>query len=263
MASRLFPDQAAALASFRTSLSIGVIGTYLSGVTALADDTYLWGKLTAAEADASRRLRVLFGPTEIIPDDALQSEVDALVAAGTPFLQEGAYDYDPGEFGLGTFPMVNVLQRPLIAVRSIKLSYPGQMPGLTAWEFPSDWIRLNRKYGQISLVPTATGYQPAPVAMFTLSTLTSGGMVAPCVIQVRYLAGLADPANDYPDLIDTVKKMAILRVLEDAMLPQSGSISADGLSQTTTIDMDKFHDSIEDKLNALREAIHGVRMIVL
>ena len=58
-------------------------------------DETIWENLVAAEADASHRLRVLFQPTKIIPDHAEQSEIDELVAAGTPYLLESAYDFDP------------------------------------------------------------------------------------------------------------------------------------------------------------------------
>ena len=65
-------------------------------------------------------------------------------------------------------------------------------------------------------------------------------------------------------------KKAVLKILEDSFLPQSGSISADGLSQSLSVDMEKYHDMIDRTLNGgkgsnggLMTAIHGVRIGVL
>jgi len=70
--------------------------------------------------------------------------------------------------------------------------------------------------------------------------------------------------------LDAVLKKAALKILEDAFLPQSGSISADGLSQSMSVDMDKYHDAIDRILNGgkgsnggLMTAIHGVRFGVM
>ena len=91
----------------------------------------------------------------------------------------------------------------------------------------------------------------------------AGGRVIPAMIRVRYVAGLKNVARDFPDLVDVVKKMAILRILQTAFLPQSGTISADGLSQSTSLDIQKWHDGVDDALDVLMQAIHGPRMTVL
>jgi hypothetical protein len=62
----------------------------------------------------------------------------------------------------------------------------------------------------------------------------------------------------------------VLKVIDDGFLPQSGSISADGLSQSLSVDMDKYHDAIGRTLNGgkgsnggLMTAIHGIRVGVV
>ena len=60
-----------------------------------------------------------------------------------------------------------------------------------------------------------------------------------------------------------VKRMASLKLLKTAFLPQSGSISADGLSQSSSVDVSKWQDEIDHDLGALRNAIHGIRFAVL
>jgi hypothetical protein len=58
--------------------------------------------------------------------------------------------------------------------------------------------------------------------------------------------------------------------VEDAFVPQSGSISADGLSQSLSVDVSKYHDAVDAILNGppnsnggLMTRIHGIRMGVI
>ena len=83
------------------------------------------------------------------------------------------------------------------------------------------------------------------------------------MIRLRYRASLKNAAKDYPDLVDIVRKMAVLRILHDAYLPQSGSISADGLSQSTSLQMAAFQGEIDSALDHLAQSIHGVSMVIL
>lgn len=220
---------------------------------------YLTSKLIAAEADASRQLRVYFSPTVIIPDDALQAEIDSLEAAGTRYAQEAAYDYDAHFFTGERWGYIVTQQKPIVSVQSIKFAYPS--PTNQIFEIPASWIRLDKKYGHIRLVPATQSFS-APLSAFIMQAL-GGGRTVPFMIHVRYTAGLNNAAKDYPDLLDLVKKMATMRIMQDAFLPQSGSISSDGLSQSISVDLQKWHDGIEDKLDALRDEIHGPRVAFL
>ncbi|MNP11944.1 hypothetical protein D3C76_1041570 [compost metagenome] len=103
-------------------------------------------------------------------------------------------------------------------------------------------------------------------------TLMAGvaGRIIPSMVEVEYTAGLTDVANTYPELLDCIKKKAVLKVVADAYLPQSGSISADGLSQSLSVDMDKYHDAIDHIINGpaganggLMSKIHGIRVMVM
>lgn len=252
----LFPNKTTAAAELRADLALGAGA--LIDLSSCTDDA-LYAKLLAAEADASKQLRVYLEPTVIIPEEAPQSEIDALEEANTRYAQEAAYDYDPDFFGADKWGFVVTKSRPIISVESMKFSYPA--PTRQIWEIPHEWIRLDRKYGHIRLVPQAMSVS-VPVAGFIMNAL-GGGRSIPFMIQIRYTAGLKNAAADYPELIDTIKKMAVLRLLQSAFLPQSGSISVDGMSQSKSIDLEKWHDGIQDKLDALRDQIHGVRTIVV
>jgi hypothetical protein len=100
--------------------------------------------------------------------------------------------------------------------------------------------------------------------MFNLSA----GRTIPSMVHLTYTAGLTDVSTKYPELIDAIKKKAVLKIIGDAFFPQSGSISADGLSESMSVDIDKYAASIDQILNGssgsnggLMAAIHGVRMM--
>lgn len=63
--------------------------------------------------------------------------------------------------------------------------------------------------------------------------------------------------------MDLIQKMAVLRIIEDAFVPQSGSISADGLSRSFSADAAKFAARVDDQLDALRQSLHGIRCMVM
>ena len=253
----VFPSRVQALDVFRRDNLMVAAQTYMAGVE--FSDDYLFDKLRAAESYVQHAIRCYLAPTVIIPDDAPQSEVDALEAAGTRFAQEAAYDYDPEFFQGERWGYLVTKQRPLISVQSIKFAYPA--PGSQVFEIPHEWIRLDRLYGHIRLVPASMAFS-APLSAYIMQAL-GGGRTVPFMIQVRYTAGIKDINSEYPELVTAIKRMAVLNVLKDSFTPQSGSISADGLSQSISADMDKYHDSIDKTLDVVRDAIHGIRMTVV
>lgn len=246
-----------AIVSLRQDRLILVLETYAPG-GAFADD-YLWQKLRAAEADAERQLRVFFSPVEIIPMGSAE-DTAALDAAGTRWIEEPGYDFDPDLFQGETWGLLETRQRPIVRIDSIQFSWPA--PGMgTLYTVPSAWIRADKKYGRINLVPTQN-IMTLPLNAFILQAM-GGGRSVPLMLQVRYCAGLQHAARDYPDLVDVVLKMAALSVLADLFLPQSGSISADGLSQSQSLDLEKYRESLAARLETLRQAFHGVRHLVI
>lgn len=252
----LFVDDAAAVASLRADFALSA-GELVD--VANYPDAKLYSKLLAAEAEASRQLRVFLEPTVVIPDSAPQPEIDALEAAGTKYHQESDYEYPHRFFDGNRWGMIELGWAPAISVESISLSYPAT--DTTFFEIPSEWIRLDRKAGHVRLVPArvSTSLIMSPMIMSAIAA----GRDIPAMIQVRYTSGLKNATVDYPDLVDTINKMAMLRVLQSSFLPSSGSISGDGLSQSNSVNLQEWHDGISDKLDDLRDAIHGIRCTVL
>lgn len=249
-------DKTAIVAELRANRLLLAGGSYFNAA-ALTDD-YLYRKLLAAESDAARRLRVLFEPTTIF---AGEPSADEILAVGTsPWLEEAAYDYEPALWNPEDWGYM-VLRNPLVSsIASIEFVYPSPVSGI--FKIPDNWIRLDKKAGHVRFVPAGSSMSIGAFGSMILSMM-SGGRNVPQMIKVRYIAGMANAARDYPDLIDLINKMAVLRIIEDTFVPQSGSISADGLSQSFSADVDKFKDALDKKLEALRDAIHGVRCMVM
>lgn len=268
--SALFPDRDLALTSFRADMALGGAGYFPPA--ALTDDL-LWGKLLAAEAEAERLLNVFFSAVEVIPDNAPQSEIDALDAAGTRYVQEAAFDFEQAMFLPNEFGMLQLGHRPVQAVHSVIIKIPS--PFLASLVVPNDWIRLTKKYGAVRFYPTSTA------SVSVLGSMGIGfmsGGTYPNVIEIRYISGLKNAAGlvsssaaaIWPDLIEVVKKMAILNMLNASFPSSSESISADGLSQSKSVDTDKWQGIVDVLLfgskgshGGLYTSIHGVTMGVM
>lgn len=218
---------------------------------------YLWRKVLAAEADIEKRLRVFLEPVEVLPENAKQAELDAL--GDTRYHLEGGYDYDPGIFEGNRWGFMTPRERPILAVRSIQLVHP--TPEMKIFTIPPEWIRTEGRYGQINLIPN-TAASSVPLNAYILSVL-GGGRNIPHMIEIRYQAGLRDVEGEYPHLVDAIKKEAVVKVIKDRFFPASQSISADGLSESQSIDISKYEEYITDTVNQVRDEIHGPRAFVI
>lgn len=246
--SALFPERLSAVASLQSQLS---------GMGYDVSEADAWASIKAAEADAQRKLRVFLKPTYVLPFPVPATDL-AAVPEGTPWVEEPGYDYEPDLFQGEGWGYLVTRHKPIISVDYVQFAYP--QPLNSVWNLPLEWLRLDKKYGHIRIVPAGTSYS-APFSAWMMQVL-GGGRNIPQMIRVRYKAGLENAALQYPDLVDAVKKMAILRLVETAMPGTSESISADGLSQSKSLDLNQYRDAIKTKLDAVSEAIHGVKMMV-
>lgn len=259
----IFSDLNAAVQSILrdrlTQVAIGGLGD------SELDPDYVTEKLQAAEADCERQLKVFFEPVKVIPDDADDAEIQALEAAGTRYVQDAAFDFEAGMFYPDEYGFLPLGHRPIISVDSVLIAAP--TPFMQAFTVPPDWLRLDRRAGHVRFVPTMTAVG-LPVSVMGMGVWASGSY--PNAIKIHYTAGLKNAARDYPDLLDVVKRMAVLRIIEDLYLPSSGSISADGLSQSESVNVDAYRDSIDRALfgpkgsnGGLYTAIHGLTFGVI
>lgn len=226
-------------------------------------DDYLWDKIRAAESELSHTLRVPFVPTRFFPRQPTPEQIEAL--DGMAWEVEVGSDYDPNMWLGDKWGFIVTRQRPIIAIDDMTFRYPG---GLGIMNVPEQWITYDARYGHVRIVPTVSAAFTGLVGMTLMAGVS--GRVIPSMVEVEYTAGLTDVANTYPELLDCIKKKAVLKVVADAYLPQSGSISADGLSQSLSVDMDKYHDMIDHIINGpegsnggLMSKIHGIRVMVM
>lgn len=251
----LFADKTQVVTELRADRLLLAGRSYFSAST-LSED-YIYGKLLAAEAEISRRLRVLLEPTIVFAGPPTSEEIAAAGAA--PWIEEPAYDFDPDMYTGDRWSLIPTRQRPIIAVQSFAFVYP--TPITSRFNVPQEWLRIDKKYGQIRVVPSGVAAS-SPVALYLMQSM-GGGRGVPQMIHIRYTAGLVNAGRDYPDLIDLIKKLATLKIMEDAFVPQSGSISADGLSQSSSMDLSKYHDAVDAKIEVLRQSLNGIRMMVM
>lgn len=245
------------VASFRNDRLASVKTTYFPD--AVWSDAYLLQQLQAAESDISRRLKVKLEPTAVFPYPPSEEEIAAL--DGKPYLDEPGYDYDPEFFRAERWGYIITRQRPIISVEEVRLAYPS--PSQTVYKIPDDWLRLDRKYGQIRMVPASSAFV-APLGAFIMQAL-GGGHTIPSMIQLKYTAGLEDAKTKWPDLIDVIMRAAVLKMIKGGFFPGSESISSDGLTQSRTVKTEDFDEEIEHALfgpkgsnGGLWTAIHGM-----
>jgi hypothetical protein len=222
-------------------------------------EAQILAKIQAAETDIARRLRIYLVPTMVFPSGT-DPDVIETQRGDLPYAVEPAYDMTPQTFSAGRWGFLPLRSRPVSAVHDVTLAYPG--PAATVWRIPTEWVRLDPHYGHIQFVPTGAMALAGPLSGYLMSAMMNTYSI-PQMIRVRYTSGLVDAENDYPDLVDLIKKAAVLRLIQDFFLPSSGSISADGLSQSVSVDMGSYKDQIADGVKHLSEAIHGIRVAFL
>lgn len=247
----------------RTDNLILMAQNFFPGFT-MSDD-FIWNSVQAAESQIARDLRVPLVPTQFFANPPTSDQI-AAVPPGMPYAVDPAYDYDPDFFTGEKWGFLVLRKKPLISVSLIRFVYPA--PTIGFYDIPADWLRIDRQYAHIRFVPASSPFV-APLNAFILQAL-GGGRSIPFAIECTYIAGLTDAWSTYPELIDAIKKQAVLKIIEDGFLPQSGSISADGLSQSVSIDMEKYRSTINTILNGppgsnggLMTAIHGIRTSAL
>ncbi len=260
--SALFHNRIVAIAKMRRDRLVMAASGALPTVE--VSDDYIWDKLMAAESELAHELRVPLAPTTFFPVEPTADEIAAL--NGKPWAIDPGYDYEPKAFQYGDqWGMIKMRQKPLISVSRVRFAYPG---GATAhYDLPLDWLRMDKKYGMVQFVPSSTAFA-APLNAFVMQAIGHGRTI-PMAVQFTYVAGLENVQQKFPDLLDVAMTKASLKVIEDSFLPQSGSISADGLSQSISNDMEKYHDTIDRIINGgkgnggLMAAIHGIRLQVM
>lgn len=216
-------------------------------------DSYLEDKVRQAEDQLARDLGILFQKTVIKCEPQSGDAFD---------LEEPAYDYD-SDFFLGErWGWLRVRRYPVRSVERMVFAFPNIESKV--FTVPASWIRLDKLFGVIRLVPAQAAIY-APMTAYLLS-LMGGGRDVPQAIFVDYTAGFDGP-NEIKlhdqDILELIKRLAVLEIAADGLLPSSFASSGDGISQSFSWDLKTYREDTRKKESHLRDRIKGVRLAVV
>lgn len=242
------------IASLRAGRLAAMCGSLKVGKVS---DDYLWEAMQDSEAAMERDLGIFLSPTEVFPVRG-PTEAELAELQGRPFVVEAGYDTPPGFFSVQHWGSVQLRRSPVIKVISAKIVYPSQASPV--FTIPNQWLLLDRNVLQV--VPGPTGNDAVPLGVFAAQAM-SGGYSVPQMLQVRYQAGLTPEHPLYRNVRDLTLRGAVLRILKNSFIPQSSSISGDGLSQSRSMDVDKFEENLMAEVHALADRLKGPVWAVL
>lgn len=232
-------------------------------------DDFLWEKILVAESETQRDLRVPLVLTQFFGVPPTPDQLAAGIYRGVPIPpgikigEDPAQTYDPDFFQGEKWGFLTLRFKPVLKVQLLQFTYPAPTTGF--FDFPLDWIRLDQKYGQLQLIPASSTFI-APLNAFLLQAI-GGGRTIPFAFNIMYQAGIVDVRREYPQIIDVIKRRAVLKIIEDGFIPTSASISGDGLSQSLSVSMEQYRDTIQttlfgpkDREGGLVTAIHGIKL---
>lgn len=226
----------------------------------LPSDDELWFKLLAEETALEQRLRVFFEPRLIYSRGRPPPDLADQVAAGVRTVVEPGYDFTPDFWSGESWGLLNLRHTPVLSVEEVSFSYPH--PSDSLYSVPLDWIRFESKVGRMNIVPTTNGAVSFPANSFILSSL-GGGRTIPLMVQIRYRAGIENIRTERPDIVDAIRRLTVLSILDDQFPPMSGSSSIDGLSQSLSVDTAKYRDLTDARIDRLASSLRGIMVMVL
>jgi len=209
------------------------------------DDGNITAELAAAEDFYERELQIRFRPTRVFSDvwgrqnGAFPSQSLLLLPDDyDPIndIDEPAYNYDQDFWDYGRWGELNLNWRPLRDVSQLVFAFPGTMP---LYSPPRHWMRLDRKFGKLQLVPSSGQAIMAVFNQFLLSRV-SGTRGLPQSIFIDYEVGFTpeELCAHHKDLLKALRLRTILSlggVLTTIASPKgatSASLGMDGLSRS-------------------------------
>lgn len=156
-------------------------------------------------------------------------------------MTEDPYDFYASQYS--SFGFLVLRRRPVQSVERVRLMYSAQNHIIT---YPASWIRVDRKMGRLSIVPTpGTGLEGLVMINGSYWLPTMAGLwlkdMMPQLIAVDYTVGLSDSeiaGAHYKEHAHHITRLALRECLvELSDVYKAGmaseSVSEDGLSETT------------------------------
>lgn len=202
----------------------------------LMDDEDIIGYLESAVAEVERKLGIFLKPTVISCNGSSRGLVE-----GVDFdVEEAPYDYDAKAWW--NYGFLQLRERPLVSVEEFKLVLPNNQVIMDFMERP-DWVKLNRKNGQLQIVPYAGDPSLFNMAGGTLAgyPFISGAIAGniPQMLYVSYTAGYAvgKLPKDVRAIVAKVAAIDLLGVAGDAVMVGISSMSTgiDGLNESVSL----------------------------
>lgn len=217
------------------------------------DDDFLWEMMVEGEAQLAVALGIDLQPTEYFP--VVPPTPDEIVAlAGRPWKVEPGYDCTPNFFSASSWGTTKLRTKLVTAIHRVQVVYPPQPQPI--FTVPPSWVLFDAPGSVLQIIPGGSGASEVPLSVFVLQTLTSGYTV-PHMLRVRYTAGLTPEHEFYQLIRGLALRQGAVRVLMNSFIPQSGSISADGLSQSASMDVSKYQDALDAEIESLHQRLKG------
>lgn len=208
-------------------------------------DAAIQRRLIAAEDEYERDLQIRWQPTRVFSDvwGRQQGVFPANSLAKLPDdydpltdLDEPAYNYASDFWGDGRWGEMDLGWRPVRDITAVWFAFPGTNP---IWQVPRTWIRPDRRFGAVQIVPSSAVAVYASFNAFILGVI-AGGRGLPQSIFIDYVTGFADGELEqhHNDLLEGVRlrtMLQLLPMLSTAAAPggtQGGSLGLDGLSRS-------------------------------
>jgi hypothetical protein len=264
----------------------------LAFTKSLSDDMVL-SFLRSGEKTVQMRLGVLLEPTLILCEDLLPAhlpqttpreplrfseelvipgpKVGILAAKGSPYLTEAGYDYEASRYQHDEWGWIELRQPQVIEVLDMRFAYsqsPPQREADKGNRLPLEWLRLVKKNGHLRIVPnSAASFIFGGGNGSLAATAFRSSARIPHAWRISYRAGIEDIFNTWPNLVMFIGRVAMAEALKGAFPAQSGSISADGLSQSASFDLNAFlgggagGGGMEAEFSAWRRELVGIQMV--
>lgn len=256
------------------------------GETAALPLSAVQRSLIAAEDYFERRLGVRWQPTRVLSDarGRLHSTFPTggvldLGALDPPYdpikdIDEPAYDYGRDFWSDGAWGWLDLSHRPVRDITQVVFAFPGTQP---IYRVPDNWLRLDRKFGRLQMVPSSS---TAVYAVFNAVFLgiLAGARGVPQSIYVDYVTGYSHEEwiAHGQDLLQALRLQACLGLLgiggtAMAQGQQNLNLGMDGLSTSRGYMSGKFGPytarielamaEIKDTMENWQRREHGVPMI--
>jgi hypothetical protein len=255
----------------------------------------LYGQLIQATGEAAPLSRRTIWMALRAAEDAYEHDLGTYLQirriASDPFLRqmdpadydvdEPAYNHEPDLWTEYRWSFLQTRRRPVEAIDKITFAYPMQEGPIDRVGFvvPPIWIRVDRRSGQIHLIPTGPHVIIASFNAYVLSMIAAGRGV-PRSIFIDYRAGLGCDAllNEYSYLLGGIAARTFLKLAIQLSTARTGnvtshSISQDGQSQSESFGGGKWgplsglyeiaKDRDDSAIKTFRNAVQEPRLMVM